>query len=518
MKHGDNARPICARGVFCRTELPTSRLNLLTLLAFLSILSKAAKPLLQCSLMSSRLNFRPSQSQYSQSGSRSSDSPPALARGLSSSSKPGETNADRGPKIAGDGHKNWEDDPRYHKWRDMENYSDLPHANFGANQHMVIQNEFKNALKAIMRKFPPSLYAFSYGSGVFPQSSGRTATEEEVRAVHPMPSPAIVKAQKGSLKMIDFVFGVSHSQHWHSLNLREHKSHYSFLGSLPLANIIIPAIQDRWGAGVYFNTHVVAGGALIKYGVVNMDTLCRDLRDWETLYLAGRLHKPVKILRDHPQVRLANQMNLLSALRTSLLLLPPKFSERDLYSAIANISYMGDPRMALPTENPNKVSNIVGHNMINFRALYKPLIDTLPNLAFTESSNTSSDDVGLGLEQDMDPVKRGNMVRRLPRSFRQKLYFQYQRKFAIPQKEFNAMMAATVDEDGVNTRRRDGGEFERRIATDPAEDLMQVVRDVIKATVNWPSTTQSLKGILTAGPAKTINYVSEKMVKHRHGK
>ena len=75
--------------------------------------------------------------------------------------------------------------------------------------------------------------------------------------------------------------------------------------------------------------------------MVNLDTLCRDLLEWDTLYLAGRLHKPVKILRDEPRVRLANQVNLVSALRTALLLLPEEFTEYDLYSTIAGLSYMG---------------------------------------------------------------------------------------------------------------------------------------------------------------------------------
>ena len=71
--------------------------------------------------------------------------------------------------------------------------------------------------------------------------------------------------------MIDFIFGVSFSQHWHSLNLQEHKDHYSSLGYL--GSYAVSKIQDSLGAGVYFNPYVTINGTLIKYGVVNIDTL-----------------------------------------------------------------------------------------------------------------------------------------------------------------------------------------------------------------------------------------------------
>jgi translocator assembly and maintenance protein 41 len=158
-----------------------------------------------------------------------------------------------------------------------------------------------------------------------------------VTSIHSKPPLAVQKAQGGNPKMIDFIFGVSYTQHWHSLNLHQHRDHYSALGSLGSA--AVSAVQDKWGAGVYFNPYVTVNGTLIKYGVVNLDTLCTDLSEWTTLYLAGRLQKPVKILRDDARVRLANQVNLLSALRTALLLLPPSFTEQELYGMIASISY-----------------------------------------------------------------------------------------------------------------------------------------------------------------------------------
>src|SRR5690606_3302891 len=127
--------------------------------------------------------------------------------------------------------------------------------------------------------------------------------------------------------------------------------HYS--GLRRLGSAAVAHVQDRYGAGVYFNPYVDINGVRVKYGVVNISTLTADLASWETLYLAGRLHKPVRILRDDPGVRLANQRNLLSALRVALLLLPETFTEHELYAAIAALSYTGDPRMWARAENPH---------------------------------------------------------------------------------------------------------------------------------------------------------------------
>lgn len=407
-------------------------------------------------------------------------------------------------------------------WK-VESFKDLPHANFGVNQHMPFNAEFKEVLKQIPWQFrAPIRYAFAYGSGVFPQSksSGKVPTEEEIRAIHPKAPPAIQRAQDGTPKMIDFIFGVSHTQHWHSLNMKQHRDHYSALASL--GSGAVSYVQDKLGAGVYFNPYVVVNGILIKYGVVQLSTLERDLTHWDTMYLAGRLHKPVKILRDDPKIRLANQMNLISALRTALLLLPPNFTEEELYGTIAGLSYLGDPRMALPTENPSKVKNIVGNNMANFRRLYLPLIETLPNVEYNDPGCNEKDwvwgDKSLKLVQDMDPIKRGNMVRRLPKAFRSRLYFQYQKKFAIPQLEFDKMMEESQNEDKVAFKRREGGGFEQRIAQDSPEELRQYIRTVIKQTISWPATTQSLKGPLTSGFRRSWRYLKEKMEKYRQGR
>ncbi|RAL12928.1 phosphatidate cytidylyltransferase [Aspergillus homomorphus CBS 101889] len=394
----------------------------------------------------------------------------------------------------------------------ISDFAELPSKDFGVNQHMIINQEFKEALRQILWQFrAPIRYAFAYGSGVFQQTGSAPGTGK----CHPSAPAAIKNMQQGNGKMIDFIFGVSYSQHWHSLNLAQHRDHYSGLGSL--GSYAVSQVQDRFGAGVYFNPFVTVNGTLIKYGVVNIDTLCRDLSQWDTLYIAGRLQKPVKILRDHPKVRLANQMNLLSAVRVALLLLPAEFTEFQLYSTIAGISYMGDLRMSLPAEDPRKVNNIVSSQMANFRRLYAPLIDNLPNVTFNDPRCTQDDwiddpDTNVRLTQDMDPVKRGNMVRRLPDAFREKLYFQFQSLYQIPRAEFNTMMRENNDTDEI-VRRRQGGPFEQRIAAD--KELPKEVEAAISKTIRWPSTVQSIKGLFTSGFGRTMHYLWEKVEKYR---
>lgn len=403
----------------------------------------------------------------------------------------------------------WEDSLH----ENISQFSELPHRNFGFNQHMVINNEFKEALRQVLWQFrAPIRYAFAYGSGVFPQSRKPPPVHE--LSPHPHPPEAITKWQRHGSKIIDFIFGVSFTQHWHSLNITQHRDHYSFLGSL--GSGVVSKVQDGFGAGAYFNPYITVNGLMIKYGVVNLDTIYDDLSNWNSLYIAGRLHKPVKILRDDPRIRLANQVNLLSALRTALLLLPDEFTEKQLYAKIAGLSYMGDTRMMFSAEDPKKVTNIVDAQMNNFRHLYYPLIEALPNVDFNDAHTLErgwmdSNDINCTMQQDMSPDKRGNMVRRLPKTFRGRLYRNYRALYEGNSVDFEAMLDNTGAEDPLSVKF--ATDFDRRIANQ--SNMREKVADTVKATVRWPTVTQSVKGMLTAGPTKGWKYFSDKRRKGR---
>jgi translocator assembly and maintenance protein 41 len=164
--------------------------------------------------------------------------------------------------------------------------------------------------------------------------------------------------------------------------LARNRRHYSLLGAAgPSA---VAAVAERVGAGVHFNAFARVdplGCARIKYGVVALPTLLRDLRDWDALYVAGRMHKPVATLRADGRVAAAAEGNLVSALACALLLLPvrgraraawhharaaparsrcdaccaqERFSERQLHATLCGLSYTGDVRMAI-AEDASKV-------------------------------------------------------------------------------------------------------------------------------------------------------------------
>lgn len=117
-------------------------------------------------------------------------------------------------------------------------------------------------------------------------------------------------------------------------------------------------IHNRYiGPGLYFNIDK-KGARPVKYGVIHIDALRSDLRNWDSLYASGRMQKPFVVLHSDGSIAEANEVNIANAVKASLLLLPHQFTENDFLETYAGISYMGDIRVKLRAENPDKVGNI----------------------------------------------------------------------------------------------------------------------------------------------------------------
>lgn len=311
--------------------------------------------------------------------------------------------------------------------------------------------------KDVIERFPPEIeVVFAYGSGVFQQKNNNLAKDN----------------------MVDLIFVVKDPVAWHRVNIERFSKHYSFLRLL--GPDFVANIQCNYGSSVYFNTLVEFEGRLIKYGVLSVEAFLDDLNNWSTLYISGRLHKPVLQVKnfDKDPYRQSFKSNLESAVNTSLLLLPERFPEDDLFLTIAGLSYTGDFRMTVG-EDRNKIKNIVLPNIDKFKELYKMTIDN------TSTMNSG----GKIYSQDKSIAATTSLLKSLPLTVKTKLngFLGYQKE-----NDFLRMY-----EDLSHSKEK-------------SQDLIQ---KSVASIVRKSSITQSLKGIFTAGFGKSILYSSAKITK-----
>jgi len=342
-------------------------------------------------------------------------------------------------------------------------------ASFGRNQLLPVSNSTRALLEAIVDEFDaPIRYAFAYGSGVFEQDGypGKDSPDAP---------------------MLDFMFAVTHPGHFHSINMQQHPSHYT-LSARVFGSDYVSRVQQL-GPGVWFNAYVPMAGVTIKYGVTTVDNLCSDLLNWRSLYLAGRMHKPLRIIKDDARVRLTQQVNLTSAVRAALLTLPAEFSETQLFERIAGISYLGDPRMMLPAENRGKVVNIVRKQGEQFKELYHRLVVGLPGVHWPAHLAT--------IQQDTTPHARAAHLRKLPSNLLSGVRNNFDRTGKAPVYE------------------ADESAYWIRLAGD--EQLPSVLGQELKGIVRYPATIQSFKGVMSAGVGKSVRYGAAKVGKWWNG-
>ncbi len=293
----------------------------------------------------------------------------------------------------------------------------------------------------LLKKYNQPAFAFAYGSGVFREQAPKGATQ------------------------IDFVFGVKNTRDWHERNMSRNPEDYSFVARV-LGSGVVANIQRR-RAGVYYHPFVPFEGQQIKYGVVCLEDLQNDLEHWSHLYLAGRLQKPVLVIRPNAEMNYSLQRNLENALNVSLLLLPSKFTERQLFMTLASLSYTGDSRNSFGVD-PGKVERIVQGNFERFRNLYKSTIMVrINNGTIKKEEEGYSQDK----ERSLDPDN------------------------------WSSLPSSLVD----------------RIGQLPGSlpDAEREIRKAISDIVHASSVSQTQKGLFSAGLLKSVEYVWEKLKKAR---
>ena len=359
-------------------------------------------------------------------------------------------------------------------------------------------------LREILRFLPKYRCAFAYGSGVYQQLDPIESKTHNQSINEPNSWP--VKLQQKTKPMIDFIVVTDNSLDWHRRNLQLNYKHYSALKWA--GPELITKVQESLGAQCYFNTLVPYRDCVIKYGVIHTEHFVNDLLDWNHLYIAGRLQKPVTLItddrRDSPNSQLstinlqdssdtadekiqhAMRINRQSAVHASLLLLDEVFTQEQLLLTLVGLSYEGDFRMQVG-EDRDKRMKIVRGQFPLLQEIYRPYLAELCSKNILCQSNDGQDQ----FVQEYSPSCIFHHLNLLPKHVQTRLYVQFNRSGKL------------FDIDDV------------LLSLAHSHQCADHVRTAIRSIVRWSSITQSAKGILTAGPGKSTKYAMMKLVKMR---
>lgn len=382
----------------------------------------------------------------------------------------------------------------------------------------------------ILTQFPTVTFAFAYGSGVVQQQGYDYS-----------------KVKSSNLPLVDLIFAVDNPEEWHRSNRMMNPDHYTPL--FTLTDKQIAYYQSHFGAQIWYNTLIISNlsrfpGRLMKYGIISKTDLIDDLINWKCIYSAGRLQKPVQIIKSDDQVLQAMDINKSNAIRTSLLLLNSKFSEKDLYMTIASLSYVGDPRM-IAGENPKKVLNLVSPVMSYYRQMYWEQFFQFhkTNLICNNSYLTPLNESGINSKnnnqktalvydstnkqhnlyestayyQDTSHAARWELAIRLPLSLRKTLMMDRRKKgmtMNMPKLPvYNKSSSNNYNDNGNHTimTSNENATNRGRVYFMNRPPRRASIRAALATVVAKAAVSQSFKAILTSGFMKCSYYILQKL-------
>ncbi|EME28552.1 uncharacterized protein Gasu_39300 [Galdieria sulphuraria] len=349
---------------------------------------------------------------------------------------------------------------------------------------------YEERVRRALETLPPVKFAFAYGSGAIPQiGSYKEAT------------------------MLDLILVLEDSFEWHRENMKKNPSHYAFIPKLVGPKLTSSVQTCKVGVPVLYNTLVPFQGGLMKYGCVGFSDLLEDLQSWKYLFLAGRLHKPVRMFVpskslncdprtgetfdvDLAEMNQALMDNLEAALSAAIILLPVEFTEASLFQKISQLSYYGDIRFTFSAENPHKISNIVSANLLSFRNLYNEALSSLLGDHLLRVHCSSGNGRHVYVKQDNHSSSLLGLLQRIPSHFVKRCYcsMSTSSQDICPDKLYVEEARKTISQFGTRT-------------------CQDILKKTFKNTVRNSSIGQAFKGLFSAGPLRSCVYLLKKWQK-----
>jgi translocator assembly and maintenance protein 41 len=203
----------------------------------------------------------------------------------------------------------------------------------------------KSVIKRFMESRPECKAIIGYGSGIHKQAGMGDR-----------------KAQ------VDLIVVVDNLKKWHQENAIKNPSDYSFTGKNFMTKC--PVTWLKKGGRICYMTYIPFEGHSFKIGTIEQSDFLDSLNTWDTFYLAGRMQKPILIVKSNKTIDNAIIKNRNMAIISAILISDErKIPMEEFYETIVSLSYIGDTRMKF-AENPKKVSNIVKGSLEFFELVY----------------------------------------------------------------------------------------------------------------------------------------------------
>lgn len=165
------------------------------------------------------------------------------------------------------------------------------------------------------------------------------------------------KGQENRKVQVDLIVVVKNLKQWHRENAKMNPSDYSFTGKLFMTKGDITSLKK--GGRICYMTYIEFEGHSFKIGTIEESDFLDSLELWDTFYLAGRMQKPILVVKANNKINEAILNNRQMAIAAALLISDErKIPMSEFYETLVSLSYIGDTRMKF-AENPHKVSNIV---------------------------------------------------------------------------------------------------------------------------------------------------------------
>ncbi len=256
---------------------------------------------------------------------------------------------------------------------------------------------------------------------------------------------------------IDLILIVDDLKEWHKKNFKLNKKDYSLFGKLYIR--FAKESKLKKATGITYLSGIKENGSIFKYGTIEEKDLSKYLETWESFYLPGRFQKTVYPIKETKELKERIEKNREQALLLSAYLQEKdEVTKKDLLVTLCGLSYLGDTRMKF-AENPRKVLNIVEGSFDVFDKMYK-----LDKKYFKET-------------KDIITLEKSSIKKDLN---------------TLPQSLYDYIKDHLTEDDKV---------------------VKEKIEEYFTNVNKRESTIQTIKGLKTNGPCRSISYALKKVMK-----